>query len=66
MKRRDREYIYILFIAGFIGLNYPVMSIFNHLVLLLGIPLLYLYIFLVWLTIIVLLAVIMEKSRGDN
>jgi hypothetical protein len=66
MKRRDREYIYILFIVGLIGLNYPLMSIFNHLVLPLGIPLLYLYIFLVWLAIIVLLAVIMEKSRGDN
>jgi hypothetical protein len=66
MKRRDKEYIYILFIVGLTTLNYPLLSIFNHPVLPLGIPLLYLYIFLVWLAIIVLLAVIMEKSRSDN
>lgn len=66
MKQRDREYIYILFMVGIIALNYPVMSIFDRQVLPLGIPLLYLYIFLIWLAIIVLLAVIMEKSRRDN
>ena len=62
MKYRVRENIVVLFIAGVLALNYPLLSSANRLLLPLGIPLLYLYIFLVWLAIIVLTALIVERK----
>ena len=64
VKQRHKEYLYILFVAGVLALNYPLLSLFNHLLLPFGIPLLFLYLFLSWLAIIVALAVIMERT--DN
>jgi hypothetical protein len=62
MKHRVRENIVVLFIAGVLALNYPLLSSADRLLLPLGIPLLYLYIFLVWLAIIVLMALIVERK----
>lgn len=68
MKRHCLEHMILLFIAGILALNYPFLYIFDRLLLPLGIPLLYLYIFMIWLAIIVLMALIAEKpgSRDDR
>lgn len=63
MDKRRQETIIVLFIAGALALNYPLLDIFDRLLLPFGIPLLYLYLHLVWLALIVLVAVIMERTR---
>lgn len=67
-EHRRRESMTILFVVATLALNYPLLSIFDHLLLLLGIPMLYLYIFLVWLIVIVVMAVIADKfwPKGDD
>jgi len=67
-EHKRKEYIIILFVAGVLALNYPLLSVFDQKLLPLGIPLLYLYIFIVWLTIIALMASIVKKlgSTGNN
>lgn len=66
MKQRVSEYTIILFIASLLALNYPLLSSVNHLVLILGIPLLYLYIFLIWSAIIVFMALISERAARHS
>lgn len=39
----------ILFVLGFVMMNYPFLSIFNKFLLVLGIPILYLYLLAGWL-----------------
>lgn len=58
------EYLIVLFIAGALALNYPLLALFDHLLLPFGVPLLYFYLFLAWLAVIVLLAVVVEKQDG--
>lgn len=60
-----REQLIILFIVGVLILHYPLLALFNKVWLPFGIPLLYLYLFLAWLLLIVLLAIIMAKKDGD-
>lgn len=62
---RRRERLVILFIVGVLILHYPLLALFSRVWLSFGIPLLYLYLFLAWLLLIVLLAVVMEKGEGD-
>ncbi len=45
-----------LFLLGFFLFNYPVLAVFNHARLVLGVPLLYLYLFLAWGALIALAA----------
>ena len=45
-----------LFLLGFFLFNYPFLAVFNHARLVLGIPLLYLYLFLAWAALIALAA----------
>jgi hypothetical protein len=45
-----------LFLLGFVLLNYPLLAVFNHPVLVLGVPLLYLYLFATWALLIALAA----------
>jgi len=66
MNRQSREQIIILFVVGTLALNYPLLALFDHRVLLAGIPLLYLYLFVLWLAIIVLMAVITERAGSRN
>ncbi|GAB4391164.1 MAG: hypothetical protein Tsb0032_01760 [Kiloniellaceae bacterium] len=55
-RRRSAEWSVVLFIAGLLAFNPPVMSIFSIPELIFGIPVLYLYIFLAWGVVILLLA----------
>ena len=60
-SERLSECLIVLFVGGVLAFNYPVLALFDHLLLPFGAPLLYLYLFLAWLAVIVLLAVVVEK-----
>ena len=62
MRQQSKEALIILFIIGALILNYPFLHLFNQPWTLFGIPLLYLYLYLVWFVMIVLLIVIVERS----
>lgn len=63
MRQPFKEYLIILFIAGALALNYPVLALFDRAWMPFGIPLLYLYIYLAWFIIIVLLIVVVERTE---
>ncbi len=52
-----------LFVAGAILLNYPIIFLFARRVSVAGVPLLYAYVFGVWIALIVALAYVVERSR---
>lgn len=60
-KRRNERLI-VLPLVGVIALNYPLLSLFSRVKLLFGVPVLYLYLFAVWLLFILGVAVLLEKS----
>lgn len=47
-----------VFFLGVLLLTYPILTLFDHPTLLFGIPLLYLYLFVVWLVIIGLIILV--------
>lgn len=47
-------------------LSYPLISIFNRPVFVAGIPLLYLYVFVVWIAVVVLLALSNRRHHSTN
>ncbi|MGB0127151.1 MAG: hypothetical protein WBP72_05870 [Rhodocyclaceae bacterium] len=53
-----------LFLLGCVLFNYPVLYLFNHPVRVLGIPLLYLYVFIAWAVLVALMAWVSER-RGE-
>ena len=53
-----------LFLLGVLLLNYPLLDLFTSPDRVLGIPVLYAYVFLVWALIIGLMALVVEK-RSD-
>jgi hypothetical protein len=59
MKRANvkADRLAALFLLGFALFNYPFLAIFNHARLVLGVPLLYLYLFVAWGAVIALAAV---------
>jgi hypothetical protein len=60
-RRRDR--LIGLFIFGLALLNPPILLLFGRGYLLFGVPLLYLYLFLVWGALIAAVAAIAERHR---
>lgn len=50
-----------LFLLGNLLFNYPLLSLFNQPGLVLGIPVLYAYVFAAWSLLIALLAIVIEK-----
>ena len=53
-----------LFLLGLLLLNYPLLDLFERPVEVLGIPLLFAYVFSVWALLIALMALVLEK-RND-
>jgi len=51
-----------VFIAGMLLLNYPVLSLFDRPLVVLGLPLLHVYLFSVWLGLIGVVAWIVERG----
>lgn len=66
MKRQYRELMIVLFVSAALALNYPLLSLVDRLLLPLGIPLLYLYLFIVWLAVIALMALLAERSEAHH
>ncbi len=60
--RRAQRLIALAILATLL-LNYPLLSIFNSLHTVAGIPLLYAYLFVAWGGLIALLALIAERGR---
>jgi hypothetical protein len=52
-----------LFTFGLLLFNYPMLAIFNAPAMLLGVPVLYAYIFIAWMAMIVLMAIMAESTR---
>ena len=63
-RRRDR--LIGLFILGFVALNPPLLLLFGRGSQLFGMPLLYLYLFFVWLGLIGALAWIAERGNDGT
>lgn len=57
MPARYRDWLLLLFVAGCLAFNYPLLALFDRLLLPLGIPVLYLYLYGFWLVLIIVLAV---------
>jgi hypothetical protein len=51
-----------LFLLGNVLFNYPLLSLFNEPRLVMGIPVLYAYIFAAWALLIALMAIVVEKK----
>jgi hypothetical protein len=51
-----------LFLLGCLLFNFPLLSLFNIGRTVLGVPLLYAYLFAAWLLVIALVAVLMERA----
>ena len=60
--KRQKERLIVLPLVGVIALNYPLLSLFSRVKLLFGVPMLYLYLFAVWLLFILCVAAILEKA----
>jgi hypothetical protein len=53
-----------VFLLGCVLLNYPILFLFNRSESILGIPLLYIYIFGAWTFLIGLMAYVIERRRN--
>lgn len=51
-----------LFLLGSLLFNYPLLALFNRAGVVLGVPLLYGYVYLAWMLLIALLALVIEKK----
>ncbi|MEP7262838.1 MAG: hypothetical protein ABI669_16625 [Usitatibacter sp.] len=51
-----------LFLLGCLFFNYPMLALFNANTVVLGVPLVYAYIFAAWALLIVLVAVVVERD----
>ncbi len=61
LERRAQRLV-ALCMLGFVLFNYPVLAIFNVPGAVLGIPILYAYIFVAWALLIALMALVIERS----
>lgn len=61
--RRKIQRLLVLFIFGCITLNYPLLALFSKKVLFFGMPLLYLYLFVLWILFIICIAFVTERKK---
>jgi len=54
-----------LFLLGVLIFNFPLLSLFNRPILILGIPALYLYLFAAW-SLIILMMLMLSRSKPDQ
>jgi hypothetical protein len=66
MEERSRDWLLTLFVGGVLVFNYPLLALFDRLLLVLGIPLLYLYLYGIWLALIVALALWLSRVDKDS
>ena len=61
-NKKHNERLVALALAGILALNYPLLFLFSNHSLVFGIPILYLYLFLVWGVLIGFMAWIMQRK----
>jgi hypothetical protein len=61
-KARDQRLI-ALFVLGCVLFNYPILSLFNVAADVMGVPVLYAYIFAAWAVLVALMAFAAESRR---
>lgn len=60
-NRLNGQRLAAVFLVGCLLFNYPLLALFNKATSVLGVPLLYAYIFIAWLGMIGLIALIVER-----
>jgi hypothetical protein len=65
IKRRGERLIGLL-IAGIVLLNFPLLSVFSVNRMIFGIPVLYLYLFVVWVLIIIITRIVLRGRSADQ
>ncbi|MDY0072166.1 MAG: hypothetical protein RBR77_05900 [Thauera sp.] len=53
-----------IFLAGALLLNFPLLSLFDRPLELFGLPLLHVYLFVVWLVLVIAVAWVAERGSG--
>jgi len=61
--KRKIQRLLVLFAFGCLAFNYPLLALFSKSMLWQGIPVLYLYLFVIWILFIVLIAIITERKK---
>ncbi|MDO5616325.1 MAG: hypothetical protein Q4G16_09055 [Cruoricaptor ignavus] len=61
MKKKDKQKLVVLSIALFVMFNAPVLFLFDKPIALMGLPLVYVYIFAIWLVSSILSFIIFKK-----
>ena len=59
----SRARLACVFLLGCLAFNFPLIALFNVHGVVLGVPVLYAYLFAAWLAVIVLVALVMERPR---
>jgi len=62
-SRLTAQRLAALFLLGCVLFNYPVLALFNRAASVLGVPVLYAWIFAAWLALIAAMALVIEKRR---
>lgn len=62
----DAQRLVALFVAGLLLFNFPLLALWDHEVLVLGLPLFPAALFLIWALMIVALAWIVERSPDET
>jgi len=62
LERRAQRLV-ALCMLGWVLFNYPVLAVFNVSGSILGIPVLYAYLFLAWALLILLMALVVERGK---
>lgn len=62
--RQRNERLVLLTLLGSVALNYPLLALFSTGGLVLGMPVLYLYLFGVWVALIALAGIVIESRKG--
>ncbi|MBF0186137.1 MAG: hypothetical protein HQM06_17345 [Magnetococcales bacterium] len=62
--RKDR--LAALALLGIVALNFPILSLFSQQERLFGIPVLFLYLFLFWLSFVVLIALVVRGHGKER
>ena len=60
-RRLNGPRLAVLFLLGVLLFNYPLLAVFDRATTVLGIPVLYVYIFLAWALLIALLVLVVER-----
>ena len=61
--RRKIQRLLVLFGFGCLAINYPLLALFSKIFLSFGIPVLYLYLFGLWLLFIIFIAIVTERKK---